>query len=79
METASAESRTRRVPLLLWPFWAIWHLLAWIVGLTGRLIAAVLGLVLMIAGLIISITIVGLPIGIPLILFGFLLMIRGFF
>jgi hypothetical protein len=54
----------------LWPFWAIWRLLAWIVGLTGRLIAAVLGLVLMIAGLIFSITIVGLPIGIPLILFG---------
>jgi hypothetical protein len=63
----------------LWPFWAIWRLLAWIVGLTGRLIAAVLGLVLMIAGLMISFTIVGLPIGIPLILFGFLLMIRGFF
>jgi hypothetical protein len=79
METSSAESRTRRVPLLLWPFWAIWRLLAWIVGLTGRLIAAVLGLVLMIAGLMISFTIVGLPIGIPLILFGFLLMIRGFF
>jgi len=28
----STETRTRRVPLLLWPFWAIWRLLAWIVG-----------------------------------------------
>ena len=73
----SAESETKRVPLLLWPFWAIWRLLATFVGLTGRLIAAVLGLVLMVAGLIVSITIVGLLVGIPRLIFGFLLMIRS--
>jgi hypothetical protein len=42
-------------------------------------VAAVLGLVLMVVGVIISLTIVGLIIGIPLILFGFLLVVRGFF
>lgn len=75
----TAREKTRRVPWLLWPFWAIWRLLAIIIGLTGRLVAAVVGLVFMIAGLIVSLTIVGLPVGLPLILFGFLLMIRGFF
>ncbi|MGZ7242372.1 hypothetical protein ACXWPN_09685, partial [Streptococcus pyogenes] len=59
--------KERRVPILLWPFWAIWRLLALILGLTGRLVAAVLGLVLMIVGLILTITILAAPIGIPMI------------
>lgn len=75
----SARNSQRRVPLLLWPFYAIWRFLAWIVGLTGRLIAILLGIVLMIVGLIVSLTIVALPIGIPLIIFGFLLVLRGLF
>src|SRR5271157_814819 len=33
------------VPWFLWPFAMLWHLLATIVGLTGRLIAMILGLV----------------------------------
>ncbi len=73
------KTNERRVPLLLWPFWAIWRLLAIILSLTGRLVAAVLGLVLMIVGLILTITVLAAPIGIPLIIFGFLLIIRGFF
>ena len=75
----SNEKESRPVPLLLWPFWAIWRLFALIVGLTGRLLAAVLGLILMIAGLIVSFTLIGLPVGLPLILIGFLLMIRSIF
>lgn len=73
------KTNERRVPLLLWPFWAIWRLLAIILGLTGRLVAAIVGLVLMIVGLILTITVLAAPIGIPLIIFGFLLIIRGFF
>lgn len=73
------SSQKKRVPLILWPFWALWQLLAWIVNLTGRLLAVALGLILMILGVIASITIVGAVVGIPLIVFGFLLIIRGLF
>ena len=73
----TAESRT--VPWFLWPFWAIWRLLATMVELTGRLVAVVLGLVLMVVGALISLTVIGAVIGIPLILIGFLLVLRGFF
>jgi hypothetical protein len=41
---------------ILWPFEALWGFVTWILELTGRLIAIVLGVVLMIAGLIVSIT-----------------------
>jgi uncharacterized membrane protein HdeD (DUF308 family) len=75
----AASPRRRRVPWLLRPFYALWRLLTWIVSLTGRLIAVILGLVIMIAGILVSITIVGLPVGIPLVIIGFLLMIRGLF
>jgi hypothetical protein len=67
----------RRTPCLLWPFVAIWNLMVWIVSLTGRLIAILLGLVLIIAGVILTLTVVGAVIGIPLATFGVLLMVRG--
>jgi len=67
------------VPLLLWPFWAIGQLLLFIINLTGRLVAGVLGLVLMIVGVVVSLTVVGAIIGIPLAIFGFMLMIRSLF
>jgi hypothetical protein len=69
----------RKVPLLLWPFWAIWRLLTLILNLTGRLIAVILGLVLMVVGAILIITIVALPIGIPVAVIGFLMVLRGLF
>ena len=71
--------RQNRVPWYLWPFWLIWRIVTLIFELTGRLIAAVLGLLLMIVGVILTVTIVGAVIGIPLIIFGFLLILRGFF
>ena len=64
---------------LLWPFVALWKLVAGIITLTGRLVAAILGLVLMIVGLIVSLTLIGAIVGVPLIIFGFLLILRGFF
>ena len=69
----------RNVPILLWPFYAIWRLIALIIEITGRLIGAVLGLVLMIAGVVLTITIVGAIIGVPLIIFGLMLTIRSLF
>ncbi len=74
-----SERQGRKPPWILWPFVALWDLLAFILKLTGRLVAAVLGLVLMIVGLVLTVTLIAAPVGIPLIIFGFLLMVRGLF
>jgi hypothetical protein len=63
----------------VWPFWALWRLVTWIVVLVGRLIAVVLGGVLMLAGFLLCLTVVGAIIGIPLAILGFLLALRGLF
>jgi hypothetical protein len=72
----SAESQ---VPWILWPFYAIWKVLTLILNITGRIICAILGLVLMAAGVAISLSIVGAIIGVPLASFGFLLAVRALF
>jgi hypothetical protein len=73
------QNQEEIMSLILWPFRALWGLVTFFIEATGRLVAAILGLMLMIVGVIISLTIVGAVVGIPLIIFGFLLMIRGFF
>lgn len=70
---------TNKVPWFLWPFWLIWRLVAGIILLTGRIVGAILGLVLMIVGILVSLTILGLVVGIPLIILGFLLVLRSLF
>ena len=67
------------IPWYLWPFAAIWKLLAVIVELTGRFVAMVLGIVLILVGVIVSLTIVGAIIGVPLAIVGLLLLFRGMF
>ena len=67
----------KNTPWFLWPFAAIWNLVAWIVNLTGRLVAVILGLVFLIVGAILTITVIGAILGIPMILFGLLLVVRG--
>ncbi len=69
----------RRVPWFLWPFWAIWRLVIGIVAATGRLVAVILGLVFLIVGVVLTVTIVGAIVGIPFIIFGLLLIGRGLF
>jgi len=73
------EHNKKRVYWLLYPFWLIWRLVIWIIEATGRLIGAVLGLVLMIVGVVVSLTVVGAIVGIPLIIFGFMLLVRSLF
>ena len=68
---------TKKTHWLLWPFAWIWNLIAYIVMLTGRMVAVILGLVLMLAGVILTITVVGAIAGIPLCIIGVLLVIRG--
>lgn len=74
--TTNARKRT---PWFLWPFAALWDLLAFVLRLTGRVVAAVIGLVLMIVGVLLTMTVVGAPVGIPLGVLGFLLLLRSIF
>jgi hypothetical protein len=79
VKEAHVSEEKRKVPWYLWPFWAIWELVTWILKLTGRVVAIVLGLVLMIVGVLISLTVIGAIVGVPLLLFGLLLVFRGLF
>ena len=69
----------KRTLWIFWPFVALWDLITWILKLTGRLVAAILGLVFMVVGVILTVTVIGAIVGIPFIIFGFLLMIRSIF
>ncbi len=69
----------REIPWYLWPFYALWMLVAGIVEFTGRFVAMVLGLVLILVGLLVSLTIIGAIVGIPLAIIGLLLLLRGIF
>ena len=69
----------KHIPWYLWPFAALWKLIAVIVEMTGRFLAMVLGIVFIIVGVIISLTIIGAIIGIPLAIIGLLLLLRGMF
>ena len=64
---------------LLWPFKALWMLIAGIVGFTGRLVALIVGFVFIVVGLVVSLTIVGAIVGIPLAIVGLLMVLRGIF
>ncbi len=67
------------IPWYLWPFTALWGLLATIVGLTGRFVAMVLGLVFIVVGVIVSLTVIGAIVGIPMAIIGLLLFLKGIF
>jgi hypothetical protein len=79
LEAKMSAENHKQVPWFLWPFWAIWMLVTGILKLTGRLVAVILGLVLMVVGVLVSLTVVGLIIGVPLFMIGLLLVFRGLF
>lgn len=66
-------------PWIFWPLAALWDLVAFLLRLTGRLIGFAIGMVLLVVGGLLTITIVLAPIGLPLVAVGFLLMIRAVF
>ena len=74
-----SDSTETHIPILLWPFYAIWRLLTFVLSVVGRLICSLLGIAMMIAGVLITMSVVGAPIGIPLASLGFLLLIRALF
>lgn len=65
--------------LLLWPFRALWALLTTLIQLVGRIVALALGLVLMIVGAILTVTVVGAVVGLPVAIVGLLLVMRSLF
>jgi hypothetical protein len=73
------DAQERRTPWFLWPFYALWRLLTLILNGTGRLVLAVVGIALMVVGLFISLTVVGAPLGIPLAILGFLILLRALY
>jgi hypothetical protein len=73
------STTSQRAPWYLWPFVALWGLVAGIIRVTGRLVAMLLGVVLMVAGVALTVTVVGAVVGIPLVIFGFTLAVRGLF
>jgi hypothetical protein len=79
MEALMTTQTKHHVPWFLWPFVAIWKLLAVIVEMTGRFLAMVLGIVFIVVGIIVSLTIIGAIVGIPMALIGLLLLLRGIF
>jgi len=80
-ETSEREKGKERghVPWFLWPFYALWRLLSFILELTGRVVGVILGLVLVIVGIVVSLTVVGAIVGVPLAILGLLLIVRGLF
>jgi len=67
------------IPWYMWPFAALWRLIATIVGMTGRFVAMIIGLVFMLVGVIVSLTIIGAIVGIPMAVIGLLLFLKGIF
>jgi small-conductance mechanosensitive channel len=73
------NNHSNGIPILLWPFYAVWRLLTFVVELIGRLLCGMLGIGLMVAGVAITLSIIGAPVGIPLASVGFLLLVRSIF
>ena len=69
--------------VLMWPFVMVWRL-CWglttmTVNATGILLGLVLGFVAMALGLFLCSTIVGFPIGLPLAIIGFFVLLRALY
>ena len=63
--------------LLALPFRLLWWVVRGIVELTGRLLAVVIGVVLVAAGVILMLTVIGAIVGVPLIAIGVGLILKG--
>lgn len=79
VEAFMSTTHKHHIPWFLWPFVALWRLIAVIVGLTGRFVAMVLGLIFIIVGVIVSLTVIGAIVGVPMAIIGVLLFLKGIF
>jgi hypothetical protein len=78
-EDRSMTHNRDHIAWYLWPFAAVWRLIATIVGLTGRFVAMVIGLVFIVVGVAVSLTVIGAIVGIPMAIVGVLLFLKGIF
>jgi hypothetical protein len=76
MSSLSARSSA---PWILWPVAAVLDLIAGVLRITGRLAGFAVGLGLVVLGGLLTLTIVFAPIGIPVLIIGFLIVIRSLF
>ncbi len=67
------------IRLISAPFEAVWKLISGLLSLTGRVLAGIIGLVLLVLGIIFCLTVIGSVVGIPLLVLGILLLVRCFF
>lgn len=74
-----SRSARSTAPWIFWPVAAVWDLIAFLLRLTGRLVGFAVGLVLLVLGGILTLTIVLAPIGVPVLIMGFLIMVRAVF
>lgn len=58
---------------------AVWDLLAFVLRLTGRLLGFTSGMLLLVIGGVLTLTVILVPVGVPLIIVGFLLIVRSLF
>lgn len=65
--------------LVLLPFKWAWLFTAFFIQGIGRLFTIFLGLALMLVGMLLILTIVGSVFGVPILIFGFVLLVRGMF
>ncbi|MEZ4557508.1 MAG: hypothetical protein R2854_13840 [Caldilineaceae bacterium] len=76
----SAQTDSSRVPWIFWPFVAIWRLLTGLLDLVGRLVLIVIGLTLGVIDVyVLSMTVIGAIVGVPLAILSLMLMVRGIF
>jgi hypothetical protein len=64
---------------LLWPVTLPFRLIAIVIGLVGRLALLLGGLAMIAVGVMVTFTVIGACVGIPLIILGVFLVIRGLF
>ncbi|MDL2232313.1 hypothetical protein LJC63_01865 [Ruminococcaceae bacterium OttesenSCG-928-L11] len=65
--------------ILFFPFYLVWSLVGFLFNLMGRLISGVVGCVLLIVGIILTVTVVGAVVGVPFIILGFSLCTKAIF
>ena len=65
--------------VLFWPIILVWRLATFITNVIGILLALVIGLALMMLGVFLSSTIVGIAVGVPLFILGLLLLVRAIY
>lgn len=58
---------------------ALWRLVGSLVSLAGRILAGIIGLLLLILGAVLCLTVIGAVIGVPLVILGVLLLVRCLF